>query len=33
MSTVAMKEARLLIIGIKDGVFKIKVFNRYGAFD
>jgi hypothetical protein len=28
-----MKEARLLIIGIKDGVFKIKVFNRYGAFD
>jgi hypothetical protein len=32
-----MKEARLLIVmmdfGIKDGVFKIKVFNRYGAFD
>jgi hypothetical protein len=37
MSTIAMKEARLLIImmdfGIKDGVFKTKVFNRYGAFD
>ncbi len=37
MSIVAMKEIRLLIImmdfGIKDGVFKTKVFNRYGAFD
>jgi len=37
MSTIAMKEARLFLImmdfGIKDGVFKTKVFNRYGTFD
>jgi hypothetical protein len=37
MFVVAMKETKLLIImmdfGIKDGMFKIKVFNRYGAFD
>jgi hypothetical protein len=37
MFIVAMKEPKLLIImmnfGIKDGVFKTKVVNRYGAFD
>jgi hypothetical protein len=37
MFNVVMKETKLFIImmdfGIKDGVFKTKVFNRYGTFD